>query len=248
MAAVYKPTEAIQLLRCTTRRPLTIPHKRRTSHVAFSTSRPAQATQNSSTPNNKSTTPHPILSTRRQVTVTNDTGAVRWTDLSPGEKAARTVQQSWNLSVVIVGVVLTGTVGYFLFIDILSPSSKTAYFNRATDAIRAHPECQKLLGPGGQISAHGENSWSRWARNRFISSTNETDRWGTEHLRFRFYVEGPAGQGTVHAHLTKRASQKEFEWHTLAVDVKGHHRIWLENADERKGSKAAPKIFGARWW
>ncbi|KAF2637539.1 TIM21-domain-containing protein [Massarina eburnea CBS 473.64] len=265
MAAVYKPTEAIQLLRCTSRRPLTLSRNRRTYRVAFSTSQNAQATHSSSSPKSSTSPPHPILTTRRQVTVANDTGAVRWTDLSPAEKASRTVQQSWNFSVVIVGVVVTvcllnlytsnmrvdsiqGAVGYFLFTDILSPSSKTAYFNRATDQIRSHPECQRLLGPGGQISAHGENSWSRWERNRHMTSTKETDQWGTEHLKFRFYVEGPNGQGTVHAHLTKRPSQNDFEWHILAVDIKGHHRIYLENADEKRGSRAAPKIFGARWW
>lgn len=158
------------------------------------------------------------------------------------------MQQSANLSVVLVGIVMTCGVGYFLFADVFSPDSKTSHFNRATTAIRAHPECQRLLGPGSEIAAHGEASWSRLARNRYLSSSTETDKWGTEHLRFRFYVEGPKGQGVAHVHLTKRPSQSEYEYHTLAVDVKGHQRIYLENADERKGSKVAPKIFGARWW
>lgn len=114
--------------------------------------------------------------------------------------------------------------------------------------IRRDKQCQKLLGEGSKISAHGEASWSRWARNRFIAHTTETDKWGTEHLRFRFYVEGPLGQGVVHVHLAKRPSQNEYEYHTLAVDVKGHQRIYLENADAKKDGKVAPKIFGARWW
>jgi import inner membrane translocase subunit TIM21 len=48
--------------------------------------------------------------------------------------------------------------------------------------------------------------------------------------------------------LTKRPSQDEYEYALLAVDVKGHQRVVLESAEERKGSKVAPKIFGARWW
>lgn len=52
----------------------------------------------------------------------------------------------------------------------------------------------------------------------------------------------------VHVHLTKRPSQDEYEYALLALDVKGHQRVFLENADARKDSKAAPKIFGARWW
>ena len=65
-------------------------------------------------------------------------------------------------------------------------------------------------------------------------------------MRFRFYVEGPRGQGVVHVHLIKRPSQDDYEYETLAVDVKGHHRIDL--ATEEKKEKAAPKFFGARWW
>lgn len=49
-------------------------------------------------------------------------------------------------------------------------------------------------------------------------------------------------------HLTRRPSQSEYEYAMLAVDVKGQQRIYLENASENKNSKAAPKIFGARWW
>jgi import inner membrane translocase subunit TIM21 len=67
-------------------------------------------------------------------------------------------------------------------------------------------------------------------------------------MKFRFYVEGPLGHGVVNCHLTKRPSQDEYEYALLAVDVKGHPRVYLENADERKNTKVAPKIFGARWW
>ena len=46
-------------------------------------------------------------STRRQVTVANDDGRVKWGNLSTREKAARTTQQTFNLGVVIVGVIMT---------------------------------------------------------------------------------------------------------------------------------------------
>ena len=52
-----------------------------------------------------STTPAP--SPRRRVTVANDDGRVRWGDLSKREKVARTTQQSFNFSIIIVGVVMT---------------------------------------------------------------------------------------------------------------------------------------------
>ncbi|EUC44002.1 hypothetical protein COCMIDRAFT_6634 [Bipolaris oryzae ATCC 44560] len=243
MAAVYRPAEAIALLRPTFLlpriKPASSPQAQLGRKAFFSSTSNAQATHTS--------TSNPSPQTQRKsISLTGDTGQVRWSDLSPGEKIVRTTQQSVNLVVVLVGILATGGVGYFLFSDVLSPTSKTAYFNRATDLIRADARCQKLLGPGAEIAAYGEPSWSRWARNRQISSTQETDKWGTEHLRFKFYVEGPRGQGVVHVHLTKRPSQDEFEYETLAVDVKGHQRIDL--MADKKRDRVAPKIFGARWW
>jgi hypothetical protein len=49
---------------------------------------------------------------RRQVTVINDDGRVKWSDLNTREKAARTTQQSLNFALVVVGVVMT--VGFYL--------------------------------------------------------------------------------------------------------------------------------------
>ena len=53
---------------------------------------------------------------RRQVTVVNDDGRVQWQDLSTREKAARTTQQTFNM-----GLVLTGIVGTVWDPDIVSP-------------------------------------------------------------------------------------------------------------------------------
>ncbi|KAH7070981.1 TIM21-domain-containing protein [Paraphoma chrysanthemicola] len=241
MTAIYRPIEAIALLRPSFLLPRIQPTSTRKTalgRAAFSTSRNAQATHSSS--------PGPPPPPRKSITLTGDSGQVRWSDLSPGEKVVRTTQQSFNLVVVVVGVLATGGVGYFLFSDVFSPSSKTAQFNRAVTLIRADSRCQALLGPSSEIAAFGEASWSRLARNRFISSTQETDKWGTEHFKFRFYVEGPLGQGVVHVHLIKRPSQSDYEYQELAVDVKGHRRIDL--VEEEKKDKVAPKIFGARWW
>ncbi|CBX90679.1 hypothetical protein LEMA_P057130.1 [Plenodomus lingam JN3] len=149
-------------------------------------------------------------------------------------------------SITLTGDTGQGTIATLLFTDVFSPSSKTAHFNRAVTQIRNDPRCQKLLGPGPQIAAHGEDSWSRWARNRYISSTEETDKWGTQHMRMRFYVEGSLGQGVVHVHLTRRPSQSEYECVELTVNVKGHQSIDLVAGEKKE--RVAPKFFGARWW
>jgi import inner membrane translocase subunit TIM21 len=98
MAAVYRPTEAISLFRASLVLPRIQPASARRARAAFSTSRPAHSTPSSTPP------PPPP---RRSITLTGDTGRVRWTELSPGEKVVRTTQQSFNLVVVAVGVIAT---------------------------------------------------------------------------------------------------------------------------------------------
>ena len=44
-------------------------------------------------------------SSRKQVTIGNDDGRVPWGQLSVGEKAARTTQQTFNLGVILAGAV-----------------------------------------------------------------------------------------------------------------------------------------------
>ena len=125
---------------------------------------------------------------RRQVTVTNDDGRVKWGDLTAGEKAARTTQQTINFSVIIVGVIGTIGVGYLLYTNVFSPDSKTAHMSQAFDEIKASTRCTELLGPANQIWAYGENSWSKWTRNRPIAATVKSDAEGRDHLHMHFYV------------------------------------------------------------
>ena len=50
----------------------------------------------------RSTTP-----SRKQITVVSDDGRVQWKDLSRGEKAARTTQQTFNFGLILLGFVMT---------------------------------------------------------------------------------------------------------------------------------------------
>ncbi|KAK3485949.1 import inner membrane translocase subunit tim-21, mitochondrial [Neurospora hispaniola] len=193
-------------------------------------------------------------SKRRSVTPFNDDGHVPWTRLSTGEKAGRAVQQTFNFGLVILGVVLTGGIAYLLFTDVFSPESKTAYFNRAVDRIRADPRCVALLSPGDpkKIAAHGEETHNKWRRARPIAATVEKDSRGVEHLKMHFHVEGPRGSGVVGLHLTKQPGHWEHEYQTFYVDVRGHQRIYLENkeaevAAAKKGGNKEFKFLGVKW-
>jgi hypothetical protein len=97
MAAIYRPVEAIALLRPSFLLPRIQPASARRARARAA---------HSSTPH-PSTPPQPQ---RKSITLSGDTGQVRWSDLSPGEKAVRTTQQSVNLLVVAVGIIATASV------------------------------------------------------------------------------------------------------------------------------------------
>ena len=137
-------------------------------------------------------TPASTPSTRRVITLTPDNGHKPWANLTRYEKAARTTEQSFNFLTILTGVVMTGGVITFLYLEVFSSDSKTAHFNRVVDAIRQDVRCTDMLGRGSDIKAYGEPTWSRWARNRKIAGDFEKDGRGVEHLRMHFNVSGSA--------------------------------------------------------
>ncbi|PGH16737.1 hypothetical protein AJ79_01610 [Helicocarpus griseus UAMH5409] len=187
--------------------------------------------------------------TRKQVTIASDDGRIRWGELSKREKAARATQQSGNFLIIVIGAVMTGAVFTLLYKEVFAPDSKTRNFNRAVDRIKEDPQCIELLGDSKKIRAYGETSWNKWTRNRPIATTVEKDRIGREHMRMNFHVSGPRNDGVVIVHLIKNPDTHEFEYNILALDVKGHQRLYLENAEANKSAakKAATKIFGIQW-
>lgn len=59
--------------------------------------------------------------------------------------------------------------GYYLYTDVFSPDSKTAYFNRVVDRIKQEPKCLEVLGDAKKITAHGEETYNKWRRSRPIA-------------------------------------------------------------------------------
>ncbi|KAL2255550.1 hypothetical protein VTK26DRAFT_3143 [Humicola hyalothermophila] len=196
---------------------------------------------------------------RRAVTPFNDDGHVPWSELSATEKTGRAAQQTFNFGLVVLGLALTGGVGWALYSEVFSPDSKTTYYNRAVNRIRADPRCLELLvGPGSgvgkdagrKIEAYGEETHNKWRRARPIASTTTKDAQGNEHLMIQFNVKGPAGIGRVNMHLIKRPGHGEYEYKYFFVDVRGHRRIYLENADAarpKSGERKGFKLFGVNW-
>ncbi|KAK6224634.1 hypothetical protein QIS74_02961 [Colletotrichum tabaci] len=141
-----------------------------------------------------------------------------------------------------------GGVVYVLWSDVISPDSKTAHFNRVVDRIKSDPKCIEMLGDPKKISAHGEETNNKWRRARPIASTINTDSRGHEHLLVHFHVEGPLNKGVVYLHMVKTPSSGEFEYKYLYLDVRGHQRYYLENADTATGiGKKGVRFLGINW-
>ncbi|KAL8941704.1 MAG: hypothetical protein Q9216_002077 [Gyalolechia sp. 2 TL-2023] len=168
---------------------------------------------------------------RKQITVANDDGRVNWKELSVKEKAARTTQQTFNLGIILTGLVMTGGCAYFLYKEIFSTDSKTVQFNRAVDRIRSDSRVKELLGSDHKIRAFGEPTWNRWARARPIASNAYKDSGEAEHFMMHFNVEGSSRRGVVNLHTVKGRGESEWKYKYLTLDVKGQPKIYLENSD-----------------
>ncbi|KAK8051292.1 import inner membrane translocase subunit tim-21 [Apiospora rasikravindrae] len=185
---------------------------------------------------------------RKTVTPFNDDGRVPWHQLSAGEKTARATQQSFNLGLMFVGFVLTCGVGYLLYTDVFSPDSKTAHFNRAVNRIKADSDCVALLGDSKHMEAHGEETMNKWRRARPIASSHSKDAKGNEHLTLHFYVHGSLNKGVVNIELVKRQGASDYEYKYFYVDVPGHNRLVLEDANTKTaGGSKKYKFFGVNW-
>ncbi|KAL8946398.1 MAG: hypothetical protein Q9222_007201 [Ikaeria aurantiellina] len=185
---------------------------------------------------------------RKQVTVANDDGRVEWKDLSVREKAARTTQQSFNLGVILTGLLMTGGCAYFLYKEVFSTDSKTVQFNRAVDRIRSDSRVKEALGSGHRIRAFGEPTWNRWARARPIASNTYKDTSGTEHFMMHFNVEGSSRRGVVNLHTLKGPGQSEWEYKYLILDIAGQPRIYLENTNSTPGKgRSSFNFLGTTW-
>lgn len=66
-------------------------------------------------------------------------------------------------------------------------------------------------------------------------------------MYMHFNVSGPLNEGVVQLFMVKRQDESHFSYGHLALDVPGHQRIFLENADAEKKKPTPGKFFGVRW-
>ena len=137
---------------------------------------------------------------------------------------------------------------YVLYQEVFSTDSKTRHFNKAVDQVRTDPRALELLGSRKTIRAFGEPSGNKWTRNRPLASSIQTDRAGIEHFRMHFNVEGSEKSGVVSMHMEKAPGDTLYKYRYLALDVPGHPRLYLENANDIADKKKPGfRMLGIQW-
>ncbi|KAL2876238.1 mitochondrial import inner membrane translocase subunit tim21 [Colletotrichum sp. CLE4] len=99
-----------------------------------------------------------------------------------------------------------------------------------------------------RITSGDELVQLQMCKSNLDSSTINTDARGHEHMLMHFHVEGPLNRGVVYLHMIKTPISGEFEYKYVYVDVRGHQRHYLENADTATGSgKKGVRFLGINW-
>lgn len=62
-------------------------------------------------------------------------------------------------------------------------------------------------------------------------------------------VDGPLNKGVARLHMIKGRGESDYEYKYLFVDVRGHERVYLENAESSVAAKGKKQLslFGVKW-
>ncbi|GAB1610427.1 hypothetical protein Ahia01_001329000 [Argonauta hians] len=131
--------------------------------------------------------------------------------LDMGQKVKEASKDLTYTGVIIIGVGITAVMLYAILKELLSRESPNAVFSEAFKRCKSDPQVQLLLGE--PIKAYGEETGRR--RRRHVSHA-EFKVGDTQHLRLRFYIEGPYRKATVNLEKKQNESGK-YDYRYLFV-------------------------------
>lgn len=129
--------------------------------------------------------------------VKSTTGSEIGLDVKPlGEKIKETTKTASYLSVILLGVAVTGSLFYAVFLELFSSKSPNNVYKKAVNKCLADTRVEDKLGY--PITAYGEET----RRGRRQHPTHVVyDRKGKKCIRMKFYLKGSAHKGTVHLEM-----------------------------------------------
>ncbi|KAG8235416.1 hypothetical protein J437_LFUL015872, partial [Ladona fulva] len=131
------------------------------------------------------------------------------------------------LSVILIGVGVTGYIFYIIFKELFSSNSPNSIYSAALERCRKDNRVVDTLGD--PIKGFGEET--RRGRRRHVSHILY-ERDGVQYLRMKFYVQGSRRQGTVHLEM-KKNDHGDFEYRYLFVQLDSFPRDTIILEDNR---------------
>lgn len=129
------------------------------------------------------------------------------TNVKPiGEKVKETTKTATYLSVILLGIGVTGSLIYAVFNELFSSKSPNNVYNKAVKRCLADTRVEDKLGL--PITAYGEET--RRGRRQHVSHLGFIGNDGRKHLRMRFYLQGSFQKGTVHLEMVEVLKAKKF--------------------------------------
>lgn len=120
------------------------------------------------------------------------------TDVRPiGERIKENTKTVSYLSVIVLGITVTGIMFFAIFRELLSSTSPNNVYSAALETCINDPRVQDTLG--APIKGFGEETRRR--RRTHVAHT-VYERNGAPHMRMQFYIQGIRNKATVH--LEKR--------------------------------------------
>ncbi|CAH1779998.1 unnamed protein product [Owenia fusiformis] len=141
-----------------------------------------------------------------------------FSELSLGQKVARTGKDASYLTVIVIGVSITGAMFYMIGRELFSRESPNGVYSTALKDCTNDVRIEAALGK--PIKGYGETT--RRGRRRFTSHS-EYEVEGVKHIRMKFYIEGPHNKGTVHLEKVKDPNNK-YQYRYMFVDLDNSNR------------------------
>ena len=141
------------------------------------------------------------------------------------ERIKQTTKDVTNISVILLGIGITGFIFFIVFKELLSSKSPSSVFSSALAKCKDDPRIAEALGM--PIKGHGE--MTRRGRARHVSSVEYQSNEKT-YLRVKFYLKGSKGHtATVQCETRKDSPKSDFRYLFVQMDTYPHQVIIVED-------------------
>lgn len=162
---------------------------------------------------------------RKSVSVSNGNDKQLSEHVKVTERIKQGTKDATNISVILLGLGVTGFIFFVVFKELFSSKSPSAVFSTALRKCKQDPRVTEALGE--PIKGHGEMN-SR-GRARHVTSV-EYENNGKTYMRVKFYLKGSKGhKATVQCETRKDSPKSHFRYLFVQLDYSNQVIIVEDN-------------------